>query len=342
MRRPDNIAFGVNDPLPTKLALGLALQQLAFLGALMIIPDIYARAAGWRSAAAFWTSPRSRCWCRRWLSCCRCARCATWALATTTLQATGAVLPGMYLVASLPGTGLQAVFGMIWVVGLTQIAFSFLIMRMRNIFTTEVSGVAVMLIGLGLGALGLQQITGTRLSHGQPLTGASLLTGALALGTMIGCNVWAKGLLKLMAPLAGLLVGMALSLLLDLMPEQLHAWQQLAWVRLPQLPVFGWSFEPMAIAPYIVTGFVLSLTSMGTQTIVQRSADADWVRPHLRPLARGVRAEGVAHLFAALVNGLPLAASGGAVSLAAASAAPAAISATGRRACCCWPRWCPS
>jgi xanthine/uracil permease len=56
---------------------------------------------------------------------------------------------------------------------------------------------------------------------------------------------------------------------------------------------------------------------MGTQTIVQRSADADWVRPHLRPLARGVRAEGVAHLFAALVNGLPLAASGGAVSLAA-------------------------
>jgi hypothetical protein len=64
-------------------------------------------------------------------------------------------------------------------------------MRMRNIFTTEVSGVAV--IGLGLGALGLQQITGTRLSHGQPLTGASLLTGALALGTMIGCNVWARG-----------------------------------------------------------------------------------------------------------------------------------------------------
>ena len=43
------------------------------------------------------------------------------------------------------------------------------------------------------------------------------------------------------------------------------------------------------------------------------------MRPHLRPLARGVRAEGVAHLFAALVNGLPLAASGGAVSLAAAS-----------------------
>lgn len=58
---------------------------------------------------------------------------------------------------------------------------------------------------------------------------------------------------------------------------------------------------------------------MGTQTIAQRTSNADWVRPDLRALARGVRAEGVAHLFAALVNGLPLAASGGAVSLAAAS-----------------------
>ena len=250
MRRPDHIAFGVNDPLPPRLAL----QQLAFLSAGYYYP----------------------------------------------LQTTGAVLPGMYLVASLPGSGLDAVFGMVWVVGLTQIGFSFVILRMRNVFTTEVSGVAVMLIGLGLGALGLQQMFGTS-TYSQPLSGTSLLAGALALATMVGCNVWAKGLLKLLAPLTGLLVGMALSLLLGL------------------LSAFGWRFEAGAIVPYAVTGFALALTSMGTQTIVQRSADADWVRPHLRPLARGVRAEGVAHLFAALVNGLPLAASGGAVSLAAAS-----------------------
>ena len=244
MRRPDHIAFGVNDPLPPRLAL----QQLAFLSAGYYYP----------------------------------------------LQTTGAVLPSMYLVASLPGSGLDAVFGMVWVVGLTQIGFSFVILRMRNVFTTEVSGVAVMLIGLGLGALGLQQMFGTS-TYSQPLSGTSLLAGALALATMVGCNVWAKGLVKLLAPLAGLLVGMVLSLLLGLLPEQVQAWQALPWLRLPQLPAFGWRFEAGAIVPYAVTGFALALTSMGTQTIVQRSADADWVRP----LARGVRAEGVAHLFAA-------------------------------------------
>lgn len=319
MRRPDNIAFGVNDPLPPRLALGLALQQLAFLGALMVIPDIYARASGLPEPTGFLNIASATLLVSALVIVLQ-VRALRYLGAGYyyPLQTTGAVLPGMYLVAQLPGAGLEAVFGMVWVVGLTQIGFSFLILRMRNIFTTEVSGVGVMLIGLGLGALGLQQMFGAQ-PHGQPLSGASLLAGALALATMVGCNVWAKGLLKLLAPLAGLLVGMAFSLALGLMPEQVQAWHALDWLRLPRLPAFGWRFEAGAIVPYAVTGFALALTSMGTQTIVQRSADADWVRPHLRPLARGVRAEGVAHLFAALVNGLPLSASGGAVSLAAAS-----------------------
>lgn len=319
MRRPDHIAFGVDDPLPARLALGLALQQLAFLGALMVIPDIYARASGLPEPEGFLNIAA--------------ATLLVSALVIVLqvralgrlgagyyypLQATGAVLPAMYLVASLPSAGLDAVFGMVWVIGLTQLAFSLLIMRLRNVFTTEVSGVAVLLIGLGLGSLGLEQMFGPQ-SHGQPLTRGALLAGALALATMVGCNVWARGLVKLLAPLVGLLSGLAFSLALDLLPASVQAWQALGWLRLPQLPAFGWRFEAAAIVPYAVTGFALALTSLGTQTIVQRSADADWVRPHLRPLARGVRAEGVAHLFAALVNGLPLAASGGAVSLAAAS-----------------------
>lgn len=320
MRRPDHIAFGVDDPLPLRLALGLALQQLAFLGGLMVIPDIYVRTAGLDEHSSFLNIASATLLVSALVIV---LQVRVWRHVGAgyyyPLQATGAVLPGMYLVGSLPGAGPEAAFGMVWVVGLTQIAFSFAIMRLRNVFTAEVSGVAVMLIGLGLGTLGLQQFAGTRQMHGQPLSAASLFTGATALATMVGCNVWAKGLLKLMAPLAGLLVGMALSQMLGLLPEQMQAWQQLAWVRLPQLPVFGWRFEPSAIVPYAVTGFVLSLISLGTQTIVQRSADADWVRPSLRALGRGVRAEGLAHLFAALVNGLPLAASGGAVSLAAAS-----------------------
>ena len=318
MRRPDNIAFGVDDRLPARLGLGLALQQLAFLGALMVIPDIYVRAQGLERGALVNITSATLLVAALviWLQVGRFRRVG--AGYYYPLQATGAVLPALYLVARQPDVGLDAVFGMLWVVGLSQVAFSFLIMRMRNIFTVEVSGVAVMLIGLGLGQLGLQQIFGYGAVQQAP-SRSGLAAAGLTFAVMVGCNVWARSLLKLMAPLAGLAAGMAFSLAMGMVPRQLDVWSELHWLWVPQLPVFGWAFSPAAIVPYMVTGFVLALTSMGTQTIVQRSADADWVRPDLRALGRGVRAEGLAHLFASLVNGLPMAASGGAVSLAAAS-----------------------
>lgn len=319
MRRPEHIAFGVHDKLPARLALGLALQQLAFLGALMVIPDIYARATLVHPQDGFLNIAAATLLVSALVIVLQVR--ALGVLGTGyyyPLQTTGAVLPAMFLVGRLPGAGLESVFGMIWVIGLTQLGFSLLIMRLRNVFTAEVSGVAVLLIGLGLGALGLQQMFGMGPRGVEP-TAQSLLTGLLALAIMVGCNVWAKGLFKLMAPLVGLLVGMALGLALDLVPERLHGWAELAWLRWPQLPVFGWRFEPLAILPYAMTGFALSLTSLGTQTIVQRSADADWVRPDLHALTRGVRTEGVVHLVASLINALPMTASGGAVSLAAAS-----------------------
>ncbi len=319
MRRPENIAFGVADWLPPRLALGLALQQLAYLGALMVIPDIYVRTAQVQLSGGFLSIAATTLLVAALVILLQ-VRALRYLGAGYyyPLQATGAVLPGMYLVGALPGVGQEAVFGMLWVVGLTQIGFSFIIMRLRNVFTAEVSGVAVLLIGLGLGTLGLQQIFGSG-PGGRAPEGGSMLAGGLALAVMVGCNVWARGLLKLMAPLVGLLAGVAVGLLLDLVPDRQQAWVALEWLHLPDVPVFGWSFEPRAIVPYAITGFALALTSLGTQTIVQRNADADWARPYLGALAGGVRAEGIGHLVAAFLNALPMAASGGAVSLAAAS-----------------------
>lgn len=122
MRRPDNIAFGVNDPLPARLALGLALQQLAFLGALMVIPDIYARASGLPEPGGFLNIASATLLVSALVIVLQ-VRALRYLGAGYyyPLQTTGAVLPGMYLVASLPGSGLDAVFGMVWVVGLSEV-----------------------------------------------------------------------------------------------------------------------------------------------------------------------------------------------------------------------------
>jgi len=45
MRKPDTITYWLGDRLPTRFALGLALQQAAFLGELLVIPSLFARSA---------------------------------------------------------------------------------------------------------------------------------------------------------------------------------------------------------------------------------------------------------------------------------------------------------
>jgi NCS2 family nucleobase:cation symporter-2 len=87
----------------------------------------------------------------------------------------------------------------------------------------------------------------------------------------------------------------------------------------PRLPAFGWRFDPGLIPPFIVVGLALSLHGFGALAAAQRFNDADWKRPDMNVVCRGIRAEGVANLFAALFNSLPLTSSGGAVGLAAAT-----------------------
>lgn len=100
MRRPDNIAFGVDDPLPARLGVGLALQQLAFLGALLVIPEIYVRAQG-LGHHDFLNIVSSTLLVSAFVILLQgCGACAIWARYYYPLQATGAVLPAMYLVSS--------------------------------------------------------------------------------------------------------------------------------------------------------------------------------------------------------------------------------------------------
>src|SRR5690606_25891355 len=72
------------------------------------------------------------------------------------VQGTTSVLPLLLLAGSTVGLG--GGFGMFAVSGLSMIAFSFLIRRLRTIFTVEVAGLAMLLIGAGIGMIGLRLI----------------------------------------------------------------------------------------------------------------------------------------------------------------------------------------
>lgn len=316
MRKPENIVYWQNDKPPVRFAIFLALQQAAFLGALLVLPSIYAHHHQLKYETFLDIA-------------------AATLLATALglllqvgrvrgvgsgyyypMQATSAVLPAMYLASH--GGGLAASFGMVAVIGLSQIAFSFVLPRLRAVFTVEVAGLAVTLLGIGLGQTGLSLIFDDENDHIASFAEVGL--AGLTFFTMVFCNVWIKSRVRMFATLIGLVVGAVAGVMLGLIePEQREALWEAPWLRLPQLGGHGWAFMPEAVLPYVITGFFLAVSSVGTQTMAQQAADADWHRADLHAQARGLRAEGVTQIFAALVHGLPLTSSGGAVSQAAAS-----------------------
>jgi xanthine permease XanP len=316
MRKPSNIVYWTGDKPPFQIALLLALQQLSFLAVYLVVSPLLARvlqldhdqslqlisatllasgigvalqAAGIRGIGSGLFCP---------------------------LQATSSTF-SMLLIAKTVG-GLGGMFGGVGIVGLSQMAFAFLFQRLRGIFTVQVAGVAVMLIGLGLGYNGVKLALESDPSH--PVAERDGLLCLLTLGTMIACNVWSSGYLRLISAFLGLTVGFIGSWLLEAIPESHWAlFRNAPLFYLPRPMHLGWTFDQRIVFPAVITGLFLALHGFGALVAAQRFNDSDWKRPDMGLVKQGVLAEGLTNLINSVLNGLPLTSSGGAVGLAAAT-----------------------
>ncbi len=317
MRKPEGLVYGVNDLPPARVAFPAALQQVAFLAALLGVPGLAASRLGLETGM-YLSLTATTLFCAGVVTLLQgFGRFGLGAGLFYPLQCTTAAIPAL-LYASSEGLTLAQNFTMVGVVGLSQIVFSFVIYRLRGIFTVEVAGLAVFLIGVGLGQQGLVLILDVPTGHST--AAMHLGIAAFTLATLVILHVYVRHRLRLFTNLIGLAAGLTVSALLgQLDPFDVAQFNAATWVNFPSLPLFGWSLDAGAIVPFAVTGFVFALTSMGVQTIAQRNNDRDWKAPDLLSIGRGIRAEGVMHLLAAGINALPMVASGGAVALAAAS-----------------------
>ncbi|QJD29954.1 solute carrier family 23 protein [Methylococcus geothermalis] len=316
MKKPENIVYWLKDKPPAAISVFIGLQQMSFLGVYLVISPLFVRAENidghdsqilmattllvsgigvmFQAAGRFGIGSGYFC----------------------PLQVTSASFATLEL-ARLAG-GLELAFGMVGVMGAAQVLFGEMFRRLRGIFSVELAGVAVTLVGLGLGYKGVTLLAGVDAPGG--LWKHDIAIGFLALAVMIVCNVWSSGSLRLFSAFAGLAVGLAVSVLVDgVRPEDAESYKEIPLLEMPKLPTFGWAFDPALIVPYVVLGLAFSLHGFGALAAAQRFNDSEWRHPDMAQISRGIRAEGVSNLIAGLVNGLPLTSSGGAVSLAAAT-----------------------
>jgi xanthine permease XanP len=317
MRKPDNLVYGVDDLPPPRVAVFVALQQLAFLTALLGVPGLAIANLGGNDETFLHLAGATLLAAALAVVLQGIGRFGFGAGLFYPLQCTTAAFPAL-LFASHEGLDLAESFSMVAVAGLTQVLFSFVIVRLRGIFTVEVAGLAIFLIGVGLGQQGLILIIDAPVEP--HMAHMHYVIAGVTLATLVVLHIYVRSRLRLFTTLIGLSVGFAASAALGLLdPRDVAIFDAAPLIGFPQLPVFGWGFDADAIIPFAVTGFVFALTSIGVQTIAQRNNDVDWKSPDLVSISRGVRAEGLVHLLGSAMNTLPMVASGGAVMLAAAS-----------------------
>ena len=213
--------------------------------------------------------------------------------------------------------GLPLVFGMTIFAGLLEVAIAPLLNRLRPVFPPEISGLVIFVIGLSGGLAGLRAMLGEKAA---PVSVEEWWIAGVTLAAMVALNVWGRGMARMLCALFGLVIGFAVAGLAGLLTaDDIRAVAETDWVGLPAFGHLSWSFDISLVAPFAIACIAAAMKAVGTIAVCQRMNDADWVRPEMRSITRGVLADGASTAIAGAAGALGTNTSTPSVGLAAAT-----------------------
>lgn len=315
--RPDGVRYWIDERPPWSMSLLLAVQQIAFLGSIMTLPVVLGRAAELDAGAEANLIALTMLAAGVGVMLQALNRYGIGAGLFAPMHTSGAAFPASLAAVQIGGLGLA--FGMMSVIGLVQLLVGQVLPRLRAWFPVEIAGLTVFMLGISLGLVGLESMLDSQATP-NAAGPTSILVGLLTLAVIVGLNVWTTGLGRAFSVFIGLLVGQSLALALELVPKsELQAISEVALFAAPELGQFGWSLDWRLAPDFVIVGLALSFNCLGVMTVAQRANDAGWRSPDILSIRRGLRAEGLTNIFAALINGVTQTSSGGAVGLSQAS-----------------------
>jgi xanthine permease XanP len=288
--KPVNMRYLAGDVPPTTVTIFNALQYVAVTSSFLVFPLIVARAAHVPTAVA--------------------DSILSWSMLVlaigTTLQAlpkgpvgsgylAPSVMTAVYVGPSLEAVqigGLALMSGMTLFGGAVEAAVSKSLHRLRAVLPPELAGVVIFLVGMSNGVLGLRYL----LQPDGPAPAGPLhwIVAAVTLTVMVAANVWSRGVLGLSCALVGMVAGYAVAAATGLLPAQeLAEIATLTPLAIPSIAHIGWSFDATLMLPFTIAALANTLKAAALLTASQRLLDADWTRPDLAPISRGVLADGI-------------------------------------------------
>ena len=287
-KKPASLIYGVNEYPPTAITISNAIQQVAVVSVNLVYPIVVFRVANASTSMAsdLLAVGMAVLAFATFLQVLRLGPIGSGYMCPSTFTAT-------YFAPSLLAAragGLPLVFGMTIFAGLLEAALAPVLNRLRAIFPPEISGLVIFMLGWSAGITGLRVLLGAGAHTVDPTEWA---VAALTLGMMVACNVWGRGLVRMTAALIGLAFGYAAAGAMGVLDHARFApVLDAPWLGFPHL-YLSWSFDPALIAPFAIASVAAAMKAAGTITICERSNDANWVRPDMPTVTRGVLADGL-------------------------------------------------
>ena len=318
-KRPVNLLYDVNENPPPQTLLLLGIQHILVLSVAFVLPVIIVDAIGGVPA----DSERLICM----------AMIASGA--ATILQGlnkgpvgSGYLCPMLNGPAFLSATlvagkigGLPLIFGMTALAGVFEAFFSRIVYRLRAVFPSEVTGTIVMMIGIEIVPIGVTRFLGIDSLHPGP-DPVSAAIGVITLLSMIGFNIWGNAKLRLYSVLLGFLLGYTAAFVTGVLPASrlAHFWDA-PLLRIPDFGPFRLSFDIVVLIPFLVAALSSALKTMGDLSTCQKINDAEWKRPDMNSISRGILAGGIGNMLSGFLGSLGQSPSSGNVGLSLATGA---------------------
>ena len=231
------------------------------------------------------------------------------------------IFTGVYLAPSLlalSAGGLPLVWGMTIFAGLVEVALSRVWSRLRPFIPPESAGLVIFLVGTIIGLAALRVLLED--SPSGVLTARDGIVTGCALTVMTALNIWNRGRLKLFCILIGMVVGYFASGATGLLTfHALSSVFRRPLFALPTVSGISWAFDWSMVVPFAVSGLAAAMNSTAVVTTYQRLTDAEWARPEMASIGRGVLGDGIATTLAGLLGTYGLTISSANVGLVAAT-----------------------
>jgi xanthine permease XanP len=200
--------------------------------------------------------------------------------------------------------GVPLMLGMTVFAGSLEMVFSRFLRKMRALFPPEVTGTIVTMVGISVVGLATKNFVGLGGSD-TVIEPSELLVSIVTLSTMVAINVWTKGKLKMFSVLVAMVVGYVLAIFTGVIrPEDLAQIRgsSIAWVPFLHHP--GWAFRGDMILPFGIAMICSSLKSIGDMITAQKINDRSWKRPDMENISGGILADGAGCLTAGVLGGM--------------------------------------